>query len=235
MQSGYMEIQSNNNFALVHLQSAAFFARRCSEFDKADLDVQANNPQVSAYATGAVISSFSFLEAQINQVFLKASRINAGGLRSWLDGLDNEKVKFLGEIWDTKTLKVAESASVLDKYNLALRFLGKQTFENEKGQDPYQSANLLRKLRNALVHTKPEPQQIAPPVAGEMEKRYRNLFPESELFSRTHNAYWPDKCLGYGCAQWSVSTALAFADEFFNRLEIKAQYDHARDSCKTSN
>jgi len=231
VQTGGVEIQTNKDFAILHLQSAAFFAKRCSEFDKTELNVQENHLQVSAYATGAIISSFAFLEAQINQVFIKVSRVNAGELRSWLDGLDVDRIKNLGEIWDTQSLKVSESISVLDKYDLALRFFAKQAFD--KGQEPYQSVNNLRKLRNTLVHAKSEPQQIAPYVIGDMEKKFQYSFPESNLFKNTINAYWPDKCLGYGCAHWSVEKALAFTDAFFSRLGIRATYEHARDSFKT--
>jgi len=41
------------------------------------------------------------------------------------------------------------------------------------------------------------------------------------------NPYFPDKCLGAGCAEWAVVSAKSFADDFCSRLDIQANYQKA--------
>ena len=33
-------------------------------------------------------------------------------------------------------------------------------------------------------------------------------------------SFFPDRCLGYGCAKWAIVSARAFADEFYNRMGV---------------
>jgi hypothetical protein len=42
------------------------------------------------------------------------------------------------------------------------------------------------------------------------------------------NPFYPDRCLGQGCAAWAVSSSVAFANEVFRRLTVKATFDHVR-------
>lgn len=40
--------------------------------------------------------------------------------------------------------------------------------------------------------------------------------------------------MSHGCAAWSVTTSLEFADEFFDRLEMVPPYDHLRTRLTTT-
>lgn len=57
--------------------------------------------------------------------------------------------ELVDEIW-----RLVEMGSIFDKYDMAL-FLKKKR-HLDKGTNPYQEADNLIKLRNALVHFKPE-------------------------------------------------------------------------------
>jgi hypothetical protein len=54
-------------------------------------------------------------------------------------------------------------------------------------------------------------------------KALRGRFPLNPL-SGKYLPYFPDKILGHGCAEWTVKTSTAFADEFAQRLGIKPLY-----------
>jgi hypothetical protein len=96
----------------------------------------------------------------------------------------------------------------------------------DKGAAPYQDAWLLVQLRNALVHYKPEWIIGAAPVAvrHEFEKKLANKFALNP-FTGAGNPFYPDKCLGHGCAKWSLMSSIAFINEFYVRLGMSAPYD----------
>jgi hypothetical protein len=48
--------------------------------------------------------------------------------------------------------------------------------------------------------------------------------PEIPLLKGAGNPYFPDHCLGSGCAQWAVTSAKAFADAYFAMLQINPNY-----------
>ena len=49
-------------------------------------------------------------------------------------------------------------------------------------------------------------------------------FTTNRLIEGSGNAFFPDHCLGAGCAKWAVDAATAFADDFFVRLGIQPSY-----------
>jgi hypothetical protein len=107
------------------------------------------------------------------------------------------------------------NASVLTKYETALLLKGAPEFD--RGKEPYQDVNLVIKLRNALVHYKPmwEPMDQTQGI----EKLLKDKFPPNPL-QESAETYLPNRCLGYGCAKWSVRSVLAFMHEFFKRFGL---------------
>jgi len=53
------------------------------------------------------------------------------------------------------------------------------------------------------------------------------LFESNRLMSNSGNPYFPDHCLGAGCAHWAVATARGFTDDFFARLNLRPNYQRA--------
>jgi hypothetical protein len=47
------------------------------------------------------------------------------------------------------------------------------------------------------------------------------------------NPFYPDKCLGHGCAEWAVNSSIKFVDEFFEKLGSTPVFDHVREQLKT--
>jgi hypothetical protein len=88
------------------------------------------------------------------------------------------------------------------------------------------NANLLVKLRNALTHFKPTDQPLGASSAEltKLEKGLVGKFPENQRMVGMGNPFFPDHCLGAGCAAWAVKSARAYADELFDRLGIEPNY-----------
>src|SRR5262249_45431182 len=86
------------------------------------------------------------------------------------------------------------------------------------GEDPYQSANNVIKLRDALVHYKPEWDDESGQHQN-LENRLRAKFALNP-YAPTGSLWFPHQCLGAGCANWAVAKTRSFSDEFCVRLAI---------------
>jgi hypothetical protein len=105
--------------------------------------------------------------------------------------------ELMGHLWDT-----TEQQPILAKYKIALTLAKIPPFP--KGEEPYQSAFALVRLRNALVQLLAK--QFAPNPLADQNK-----------------PFFPHWCLGYGCAPWSVETALTLYYRFLKRLDLSSQ------------
>jgi hypothetical protein len=47
------------------------------------------------------------------------------------------------------------------------------------------------------------------------------------------NPFYPDKCLGHGCAEWAVNSSVKFNDDFFSRMGLLSSYDPVCDKLNT--
>src|SRR5262249_7027465 len=90
------------------------------------------------------------------------------------------------------------------------------------GTEPFQSAKLLVELRNILAHFRPATMSLSD--ANSLQSKFLSKFSENVLMVGSGNPYFPDKCLGAGCAGWAVESAKDFADQVFGRLNVQPNY-----------
>ena len=71
-------------------------------------------------------------------------------------------------------------------------------------------------LRNRLMHFKLKWQTTDPDEDDQydMRRRLENKFKKNPFREITGNPYFPDKCLGAGCAEWSINVATRFLNMF---------------------
>jgi hypothetical protein len=197
------------NFAIHHLLASAYFARKCGETERTrrsggwawqDVPATLREEHLSC-AVGAVVLSAAFLEAGINEVYLDAIDRNS----NTFSDSQAPRVAALANEWSQ-----IEKTSVLDKYQKALELSSMPTFD--RGNAPYQPVDSLIKLRDALMHFKPEWHDQQEGHLS-LEQRLKSRFAESAL-SAPSQVYFPHRCLGHGCAQWCVETARTFMREF---------------------
>jgi hypothetical protein len=197
------------------MHAAQYFANRCAEIEQAEKNLEWPQPryaEAAHCALAAVVMSVAALEAAINERYSAAADNNLNIYKS----IQPDRVKLLAELWE-----VTEMCSILKKYELALVACGAKSFD--RGSEPYQSADDLVRLRNALVHFKPEWDDNLQNHA-KLETRLRHKFIESELWkkSKGKRVWFPDRCLGAGCAAWSCQVVKDFNLEFSKRLDIPA-------------
>lgn len=198
--------KSRTNLAVHHIFAAAYFSRKAKELE----DVNAEKPFGDFYeeimwnVSSAILFSVAALEADANEIFIDA-HIN---LQVYDKGL-------LDEIWN-----LIEQKAILDKYEMVLFLKKKERFD--KGDSIYQDTTNLIKLRNALVHFKPE-WSDEKKEHKKIEERLRGKFQLSP-FLPPEAEFFPKKCMSHGCAEWSVKTALAFRTFFSHKSDLPDRF-----------
>ena len=179
-----------------------------------------------AYVTGAVLHSVAFLEAVINEMFVDVA--HGHQVEQLIEILGDDAVSQTASMW--ALVKDRGGVSTLGKFQMALLLARKQEFD--AGTPPYQDVDLLIKLRNALVHFEPESAAAGQPADQEdmqkMEQKLGKKFLQNELMQGVGNPYFPDKCLGFGCAKWAAESSLTFADDFLSRIGVTPRYEAVR-------
>jgi hypothetical protein len=197
-----------HHFSKQHLRAAEFFALQVQTLNA---NLQANDEtqqlQHRAYVTGAVLSAVAFLEASINELYLCALDKDTTALPSF----DSHLFEMYTQFWED-----VERFPILHKYQVALTLAGKNRFD--PGSPLYQDAENLVKMRDCLVHYKPEWDDESG-RHQKLENRLKGKFDLNRYVAQ--NALWfPHQCLSAGCAFWSVATARDFSNEFCSRLVI---------------
>jgi len=196
-----------------HLWAGRHLAKCAAAIEAAATATVRFDIQHRAYAIGAILAAVAFAEAAVNELFQDI----ADGHLSYAAPLTQQARAAMDAYWRESE---GRHDSIVKKYQLSLGLAGAQPLD--PSAEPFQGFSLLNQLRNQLVHFRPETASAAE-VQG-LEKRLRGKFPENALMTGAGNPFFPDKCLGAGCANWAVATAKAFADETFLRLRVTPNY-----------
>jgi hypothetical protein len=80
-------------------------------------------------------------------------------------------------------------------------------------------------LRNTLVHYQPEnmPADWELVVKSRLQS-LRGRFDNNRLMAGSGNPWWPDHCLGHGCAEWSVQSVVGLADHVSDLINLQLNY-----------
>jgi len=200
-----------HSFTKQHFEAARYFANCAasieSEFLKADLKNEIGKSQHRAYVVAAVVSATMAMGTCINEIYLNACDKD----RQKLSGLDEQEMALLAEWWP----HLERHVKILLKYQHALLVVGKPALP--KGENPYQDADNLVYLRNALTHYKPEWDDAK--IHVEIRGRLEGKFDVNPLATGAY-LWFPEQCLGSGCAKWAVGAAEEFVRAFCERLGI---------------
>jgi hypothetical protein len=177
-----------------------------------------------AYVIGAIFAAVAFREATINELFAGTADERAVGP---VEHLPSDARALMRNLWRCESF--SQSAFTKNKFQVALDLSGKEQFIAR--HPSYQDFDLLIKLRDRLIHFKPEwiaaGQLATQSDLHEVEKRLRRKFPLNPLLPEptAEHPFYPDKCLSHGCAEWVVKSSLAFTNEFHTRMSIPSRYD----------
>jgi hypothetical protein len=208
-----------------HIMSAAFFARESGRVEREDEGNDRLTSEIQsrhrAYVTGCVFATVSFLEAQINEIFTDA----ADDKRDLIYPL-GDKIYLFAEMWKLGVPRTA-SYSILTKYEIALALAEKEPLD--RGALVYQNAKLLIWLRNALIHYEPMSSTSTAESSQSQEEKFRGKFSLNPL-TGSKTPFFPERCIGYGCAKWAVESGVRFVDHCCSRLGIEPVFNTIRNA-----
>jgi hypothetical protein len=192
-----------------YLWTAEFFTSKAHEIEQRGPTTDSTIvSEHRAFVTGAIFSAVAFLETSINEFFQDLTEEQT----SYSAVVSEGTRRTLRILWNHTEASNRSLFAILDKYELVLKSCEKTVFERKR--QPYKDADLALQLRDALTHCKPGAEQ------HKFLEEVRSKFKENRLLSAGEGAYFPDKCLGSGCARWVVKSVKEFADEFFWKLGV---------------
>jgi hypothetical protein len=163
-----------------------------------------------AYVIGSVFSASAFLEASINELYLELQNLSQSGQPR----LPPRELALLLRVWPDVV-----GSPVLHKYQVALSISDADNYDESRA--PYMDADSLLRLRDGLINSTPD-WDDSKGRPRTLEKRLRTKFAPNALAS-DKVPWFPDRCLGAGCAKWAVRTVQAFSDDFCKRMGIPAR------------
>jgi hypothetical protein len=186
-----------------------------------------------AFILNSVLSTVAFLESAVNELHADA----ADDAYFFADEQHEALLRVIAEKWHNE--RNFDRAPMITKYQKILEISGKSPFD--ENDQAFANIRVLTEIRNHLMHYKREWVVIrASPIPGDgeestadkFEKILRRKFATNPLAIK-NQPFFPDKCLGHGCAEWAVMNSIIFTDEFFRRLELPVPYDGIRDELST--
>ena len=190
-----------------HIISAHHFAQSAEKIEELGGDVpQDDKWMYRAYVTAAVLSSVAYLSASINELYLEVRKLSQSGQPHV-----RRELNLLVEAWPR-----ISRVQVLQRYQLALAVADADQYNPTRM--PYHDADSLIRLRDALISYDAE-WDDEKGKHHTLQERLAHRFEPSPLVS-SRRPWFPDRCLGAGCAKWAVETVQVFTNDFYSRMAL---------------
>ncbi len=170
------------------------------------------------FVLSSILSAEAFLEAVVNEFLQDAADGHGLSGKGYLAPLNSHTHRLMADLW--QTTDEGKGLGTLQKYELLLAFADAPRLD--RGAQPYQGARLVIRLRNAIAHYQPE--DLAAEDPHPLKADLRRKFADNALAAGSHNSWWPDYALGYGCADWAHRAVNALADHVCDELAVVPNY-----------
>ena len=230
-------IQFRDCFSVRYIQSAALLCRLGYDLEQeyvASGELSAGQCiQHETFILNALFSTVAFLESTINELWSDA----ADNAYFFPEETTEALLRAVGEKW--KNENYFDRTPLPAKYQKILE-IGRKPQFSENDPD-FSGIKDLIGIRNYLMHYRREWVVIQTGQATgvhretnaeKFERILKDKFVENPI-SRKNLPFFPDRCLGHGCAEWAVKTSLSFTDRFFGDLGLPAPYEGIRDELAT--
>ncbi|WP_321506095.1 hypothetical protein [uncultured Methanoregula sp.] len=233
-------IRFRDCFSVRYIQSAAVLCRLAYGIEK-EYAGQAGSagpdPDLllrhEAFSLNSILSSVAFLESTINELYADA----ADDAYFFADAENEALLRAISDGWRNE--KNFDRAPLLNKYQNILEIVQMPPFED--GDQAFANVRQLIEIRNHLMHYKREwvvihenksPGSREGTTSEKFAKILRRKFAVNP-FAAGNLPFFPDQCLGHGCAEWAIVNSVIFTDAFFRRLGLPVPYDGIRDELAT--
>ena len=206
-----VEADVRYSFTAQYLCASAMFARRAADIERAHPNDPAETIRTEhlGLVTAAIMQSSAAVEAESAELTMHGPGNHLGS-----DHMDTKALTFLAPLTE-----IIDDQDALMRYKVILHILGKNPLV--EGKQPWQDMAVLVKLRNELVHFKSKwGKEMNRQKFFTMLKQLRLAKPP---FIHPNSNFFPHQLLGADCAAWSVRTAVAFLNGFYERMGIESR------------
>lgn len=234
------QIRFRDCFSVRYIQSAAVLCRLAYGIEKeytGQTRPGVPGPELllrhEAFVLNSVLSSVAFLESTINELYADAS----DDAYFFADAEHEALLRAISDGWRNE--KNFDRAPTVNKYQKILEIVRLSPFD--EGDQAFANVRQLIEIRNHLMHYKREWVVIHETRAlcgseGSTSEKFEKILRKKfavNPFSVGNPMFFPDQCLGHGCAEWAVVNSIIFTDAFFRRLGLPAPYEGIRDELAT--
>ena len=194
------------------LEASAIFVRRARLIEgttnrEVDDETQCEH---RGLICAVIMQCAAALETEAHEVCVHGPGAHLGS-----NGVDRQAQQFLFPVAD-----IVDDQNTMSRFELILHLLNKTPIERDA--EPFQSAALVVRLRNELVHYKSRRRT-------EMERN--KLY--TALRSRRHKPppfvdpgmnFFPHRCLSADCGEWALTSVVAFLEAFYASLGVPSRF-----------
>lgn len=194
------------------LEASAVFVRRAREIERTATEStdDATRCEHRGLVCSVIMQCVAALETEAHEVCTHGPGSHLGS-----NGTDTAAKDFL--------LSVAEfvdGQSALDRFDLILHLLKRPGLN--KGANPYQSAALVVRLRNEIIHYKSK--WGAEMERNKLQAALRSLAHEPPPFAHPSMNFFPHRCLSADCAAWALASVVEFLETFYVALGVPSRF-----------
>jgi len=203
-------------FTAQFLEASAIFAKRTREMESS-LGASASEAAQAEHrglVVAAIMQCAAALETEIHEISKHGPGAHLGSNHT-----DRQSQEFLAPL-----ANVIDDQEVLARYEIVLHLLQRPPLA--RGAEPFQSAALLIRLRNELVHYKSRWGQEM--EGSKLLAALSSLKHRRPPFVSEYSNFFPHQCLSADCAAWAVRSAVAFIDAFYAQLDISSRLEPYR-------
>ncbi len=236
MQSEESAIRFRDCFSVRYIQSAALLCRLGYQIEKVPREPEPSQEVLlrhEVFILNSVLSAVAFLESTINELFADA----ADDAYFFADEKTELLLRAIREKW--RNGKNFDRAPMISKYQKILAIAGQPPFSED--EPAFSNVRELIGIRNHLMHYKREWVVVrktgsAGPGEETMSEKFAKHLGKkfaTNPFAAQNLPFFPDQCLGHGCAEWAIVNSIVFTDEFFRRLGLPVPYEGVKDELGT--
>jgi hypothetical protein len=155
------------------------------------------------------------LETEIHEVCVYGPGCYLG-----TNGTNHEAQRFLFPLAD-----IVDAQDTMSRFNLILHLLNKPGFD--KGSEPFQSAALVVRLRNELVHYKSR--WGADMESSKLYRALESLSHKPPPFIDASMNFFPHRCLNADCGAWALQSVFGFLEDFYRALGVPSRFEGYRE------
>jgi hypothetical protein len=191
-------------FTVPFLCGAALMSRLAFEIEHANPDDISEESRTAhrSYVVGAIMQATAALETEIWDFAVYGPGHHLGS-----DQIDQRAKAFLSPL-----VELIDGQDTMSRFETVLHLLGKPSLP--RGQQPWQDAELVIRLRNELVHYK---SRWGEELAGQklFKALHQKKLPRPPFVSACGANFFPHQCLSASYAAWAVESCAAFLDAFY--------------------